>query len=289
MLTYSAIAKIADPEAADRLALACEGLEPEPTGVGTFEIEDGSGLWEVAAYFVETPDLAALALLAKIHGAQDFIVSEVPDQDWVAKVRRDLAPVEAGRFFVYGSHDADKLPVGRIGLLIEAAMAFGTGHHGTTLGCLRALDHLIDDGFVARRAADIGCGTAVLAMATAKVFPDPVIASDIDPIAVEVAETNIRTNGLSGRVICLEATGFDQPEILAAAPFDLVFANILKGPLIALAPDMAGHLAPGGFAILSGILNEQAADVIEVYARNGFNLVEHQKIVDWSTLTLQRM
>ncbi len=289
MLTYSAIAKIADPEAADRLALACEGLEPEPTGVGTFEIEDGSGLWEVAAYFVEKPDLAALALLAKVQGAQDFIVSEVPDQDWVAKVRRDLAPVEAGRFFVYGSHDADKLPLGRIGLLIEAAMAFGTGHHGTTLGCLRALDHLIDDGFVARRAADIGCGTAVLAMATAKVFPDPVIASDIDPIAVEVAETNIRTNGLSGRVICLEATGFDQPEILAAAPFDLVFANILKGPLIALAPDMAGHLAPGGFAILSGILNEQAADVIEVYARNGFNLVEHQKIVDWSTLTLQRM
>jgi ribosomal protein L11 methyltransferase len=289
MLTYSAIAKIADPEAADRLALACEGLEPEPTGVGTFEIEDGSGLWEVAAYFVEKPDLAALALLAKVHGAQDFIVSEVPDQDWVAKVRRDLAPVEAGRFFIYGSHDADKLPLGRIGLLIEAAMAFGTGHHGTTLGCLRALDHLIDDGFVARRAADIGCGTAVLAMATAKVFPDPVIASDIDPIAVEVAETNIRTNGLSGRVICLEATGFDQPEILAAAPFDLVFANILKGPLIALAPDMAGHLAPGGFAILSGILNEQAADVIEVYARNGFNLVEHQKIVDWSTLTLQRM
>lgn len=289
MLTYSAIAKIADPEAADRLALACEGLEPEPTGVGTFEIEDGSGLWEVAAYFVEKPDLAALALLAKVHGAQDFIVSEVPDQDWVAKVRRDLAPVEAGRFFVYGSHDADKLPLGRIGLLIEAAMAFGTGHHGTTLGCLRALDHLIDDGFVARRAADIGCGTAVLAMAAAKVFPDPVIASDIDPIAVEVAETNVRTNGLSGRVICLEATGFDQPEILAAAPFDLVFANILKGPLIALAPDMAGHLAPGGFAILSGILNEQAADVIEVYARNGFNLVEHQKIVDWSTLTLQRM
>ena len=289
MLTYSAIAKIADPEAADRLALACEGLEPEPTGVGTFEIEDGSGLWEVAAYFVEKPDLAALALLAKVHGAQDFIVSEVPDQDWVAKVRRDLAPVEAGRFFVYGSHDADKLPLGRIGLLIEAAMAFGTGHHGTTLGCLRALDHLIDDGFVARRAADIGCGPAVLAMAAAKVFPDPVIASDIDPIAVEVAETNVRTNGLSGRVICLEATGFDQPEILAAAPFDLVFANILKGPLIALAPDMAGHLAPGGFAILSGILNEQAADVIEVYARNGFNLVEHQKIVDWSTLTLQRM
>ncbi|MGA1179069.1 MAG: 50S ribosomal protein L11 methyltransferase [Marivivens sp.] len=289
MLTYSAIAKIADPDAADRLALACEGLEPGPTGVGTFEIEDGSGLWEVAAYFIEEPDLAALALLAKIHGARDFIVSEIPDQDWVAKVRRDLAPVEAGRFFVYGSHDADKLPEGRIGLLIDAAMAFGTGHHGTTLGCLRALDHLIDGGFVAQNAADIGCGTAVLAMAAARVFPNRVLASDIDGVAVEVAETNVRLNGLEGRVVCLEAAGFDSDALHAAAPFDLVFANILKGPLVALAPDMAAHLAPGGFAILSGILNEQAESVIEVYARHGFNLVEHQRIVDWSTLTLRRM
>ena len=289
MLTYSAIAKIADPDAADRLALACEGLDPEPTGVGTFEIEDGSGLWEVAAYFIEEPDLAALALLAKIHGARDFIVSEIPDQDWVAKVRRDLAPVEAGRFFVYGSHDADKLPEGRIGLLIDAAMAFGTGHHGTTLGCLRALDRLIDGGFVARNAADIGCGTAVLAMAAARVFPNRVLASDIDGVAVEVAETNVRLNGLEGRVVCLEAAGFDNDALHAAAPFDLVFANILKGPLVALAPDMAAHLAPGGFAILSGILNEQAESVIEVYTRHGFNLVEHQRIVDWSTLTLRRM
>ena len=289
MLTYSAIAKIADPDAADRLALACEGLEPEPTGVGAFEIEDGSGLWEVAAYFIEEPDLAALALLAKIHGARDFIVSEIPDQDWVAKVRRDLAPVEAGRFFVYGSHDADKLPEGRIGLLIDAAMAFGTGHHGTTLGCLRALDHLIDGGFVAQNAADIGCGTAVLAMAAARVFPNRVLASDIDGVAVEVAETNVRLNGLEGRVVCLEAAGFDNDALHAAAPFGLVFANILKGPLVALAPDMAAHLAPGGFVILSGILNEQAESVIEVYARHGFNLVEHQSIVDWSTLTLRRM
>ena len=289
MLTYSAIAKIADPDAADRLALACEGLEPEPTGVGNFEIEDGSGLWEVAAYFIEEPDLAALALLAKIHGARDFIVSEIPDQDWVAKVRRDLAPVQAGRFFVYGSHDADKLPEGRIGLLIDAAMAFGTGHHGTTLGCLRALDHLIDEGFAAQNAADIGCGTAVLAMAAARVFPNRVFASDIDGVAVEVAETNVRLNGLEGRVICLEAAGFDNDALHAAAPFDLVFANILKGPLVALGPEMAAHLAPGGFAILSGILNEQAESVIEVYARHGFNLVEHQRIVDWSTLTLRRM
>ena len=111
----------------------------------------------------------------------------------------------------------------------------------------------------------------------------------VPAVAVEVAETNVRLNGLEGRVICLEAAGFDNDALHEAAPFDLVFANILKGPLIALAPDMAAHLAPGGFAILSGILNEQAENVIEVYARNGFNLVDHQSIVDWSTLTLQRM
>ena len=289
MLSYSALTVAANEDIAAALCEDLEALMPEPTGTGIFEVEDGSGLWEVGAYFTEAPDAAGLAILASMHGVKDFLISEIPETDWVSHVRRELAPVEAGRFFVYGSHDADKLPEGRIGLLIDAAMAFGTGHHGTTLGCLRALDRLIDEGFVAQNTADIGCGTAVLGMAAARVYPNPVLASDIDAVAVEVAETNVRLNGLEGRVICLEAAGFDSDALHAAAPFDLVFATILKGPLVALAPDMAAHLAPGGFAILSGILNEQAEAVIEVYARHGFNLVEHQSIVDWSTLTLRRM
>jgi ribosomal protein L11 methyltransferase len=288
MLTYSAIAQIADPDAAERLAADCEELWPEPTGVGTFEIEDGSGLFEVAAYFTESPDQAGLALLATIHGARPFVVSEVPDQDWVSKVRRDLSPVEAGRFFVYGSHDADKVPEGRIPLLIEAAMAFGTGHHGTTLGCLRALDRLIEAGEVKHRVADIGCGTAVLAMAAARVWPETVLASDIDGVAVAVAEANVKVNGLNDRVICIEAPGFDAAALHDAAPFDLVFANILKGPLVMIAPDMAKHVGAGGHVILSGILNEQADDVIAVYSRNGFNLVDRTSIVDWTTLTMWR-
>ena len=213
----------------------------------------------------------------------------MPDQDWVAKVRRDLPPVEAGRFFVYGSHDADKLPEGRIPLLIEAAMAFGTGHHGTTLGCLRALDRLIDEGVAPRTVIDVGCGTAVLAMAAARVFDAEILASDIDPVAVDVAEANVAANGLAGRVRCLVAAGFDSPDLAQAAPYDLVFANILKGPLIALARPMADVTAPGGRVILSGILNEQADEVAEVYARAGYSPHHRESIVDWTTLTLIKL
>ncbi len=273
---------------AEGLAQALEVLHPEPTGIGVFEVEDGSGLFEVAAYFTDQPDRAGLAVLAMVHGVKDFNVSEVPDEDWVAKVRRDLPPVDAGRFFVYGSHDADKVPTGKVPLLVEAAMAFGTGHHGTTLGCLKAFDRMVEAGFVPQNAVDIGCGTAVLAMAAAHVSPNVVLASDIDPTAVEVAAANVAANNLTGRVDCIIAAGFDAPALALAAPFDLVFANILKGPLIAMADDMAQATQPGGTAILSGILNEQADAVVEVYARAGFNETRRDSIVDWTTLTLTR-
>ncbi|MGE4326818.1 MAG: 50S ribosomal protein L11 methyltransferase [Pseudodonghicola sp.] len=288
MPTFTALTTLTGKKQAEALAEAMEGLEPEPTGVGIFEIEDGSGLWEVGGYFTESPDLVELALLAAAFGARDFAVSEVPETDWVAHVRRELAPVEAGRFFLYGSHDADKVPGDCIPLLIEAAMAFGTGHHGTTLGCLRALDRLMAQGFVAGKVADIGCGTAVLAMAAARVWDGTFVASDIDQVAVDVAEANLKANGMEGQVHCVEAAGFDHPDIAANAPYDLIFANILKGPLVALAPDLAAHLRPGGYAILSGILNEQADEVRKVYFQSGINFVEDEKIGDWTTLLLQK-
>jgi ribosomal protein L11 methyltransferase len=290
MTIYSAITTLPSQGPAEALAEAIEDLDPAPYAIGVAEVEDGSGLYEVAAHFEDVPDGIGLALLAASHGARPFAVSEVPDVDWVAKVRRELAPVEAGRFFVYGSHDADKVPEGRIALLIEAAMAFGTGHHGTTLGCLRALDRLAAEGRMAERIADVGCGTAVLAMAAARVWPKslPVIASDIDPVAVDVAAANVRANFLDDRVNCLVAPGLDADEIAKAGPFDVVFANILKGPLIMLAPDMGRHVKRGGFAILSGILNEQADDVAAVYARSGFNPHAREEIGDWTTLVLER-
>ena len=288
MPTFTALTTLTGKAKAEALGDAMERLTPEPTGVGVFEVEDGSGLWEVGGYFTEAPDEAGLALLAAMHDAKPFAVSELPETDWVAHVRRELAPVEAGRFFVYGSHDADKVPGDKIPLLIEAAMAFGTGHHGTTLGCLRALDHLIDTGFAGAKVADIGCGTAVLAMAAARVWDGQFMASDIDQVAVEVAEANLKANDMGGQVTCLEAAGFDHPDLKAVAPYDLIFANILKGPLVALSPDIAANLRKDGFAILSGILNEQADDVIAVYAENGLTLRRRDEIGEWTTLLLQK-
>ncbi len=287
MPTWTALTTLTGQANAEALGEAMEALTPEPTGVGVFELEDDSGLWEVGGYFTEAPDNAGLALLAAVHGAKDFVVSELPETDWVAHVKRELAPVEAGRFFVYGAHDSDKLPSDKIGLRIEAAMAFGTGHHGTTLGCLSALDHLATRGIVARNVADIGCGTAVLAMAAAKIWPNPVIASDIDEVAVDVARANVRANGVEERVHVIEAAGFDHPDLNAAAPFDLVFANILMGPLISLAPDMGRMVAQGGRAILSGILNPQADDVVAAYRARGFDVSNRAEFGDWTTLTLK--
>lgn len=288
MATYSALTHLIGREAAEDLALACEKLEPEPVGTGIFEIEDGSGRWEVGAYFTEKPDDIGLALLAAAYDARPFAVSEVPDVDWVAHVRRELTPVRAGRFFVHGSHDADQVPDGVEALWIEAAMAFGTGHHDTTKGCLEALDRLETEGFKAQRIADIGCGTAVLAMGAARLWHVTVLASDIDSVAVDTASANVLANGLDGRVVCIEAEGFDHPFLHESAPYDLILANILKAPLIGLAPQMATHAGPGGKVVLSGILTTQAEEVTDVYRANGFTLDRRDDLTDWSTLVLTR-
>jgi ribosomal protein L11 methyltransferase len=195
--------------------------------------------------------------------------------------------VEAGRFVVHGSHDTDRLLVGKVALLVEASMAFGTGHHGTTRGCLLALDRLLDEG-VRGPVLDLGCGTAVLAMAAARTLGGTVIASDIDAVAVEVARANVAAGGLEGAVECLEADGTDHPRIAEAAPYGLVFANILLPPLLALAPEIARLLAGDGRAVLSGLLNEQAETVVARYAALGLPERRREIIGDWTTLTLGR-
>ncbi len=288
MPTFSALTTLGGQAAAEALAEDLERMTPAPSGVGTFEIEDGSGLWEVGAYFEAPPDEAGLALLAAIHGARPFAVSELPEVDWVAQVKRELVPVVAGRFFVHGSHDADKVPPEAVPLLIEASMAFGTGHHGTTQGCLLALESLLGEGVACERVLDLGCGTAVLAMAAARVWDGIILASDIDEVAVEVARANVEANALGGRVRCLEAAGLDHPDIRAAAPFELIFANILKAPLVAMAPEITAALAPGGRTILSGILNEQADEVVAAYEALGNSLVRREEIGEWTTTILRK-
>ena len=289
MPTYTAFTTTEGKPEAEALGAALEALDPAPSGIGVFEIEDGAGRWEVGAYFDAPPDEVALALLSAAHGAAGFAVSELPETDWVAKVRRELAPVEAGRFFVHGAHDADRVPEGAEALLIEASMAFATRHHGTTQGCLRAPDRLAGAESPPRSVLDLGCGTAVLAMAAARLWPAAtVVASDIDPVAAEVAEANLAANALSGRVDVVTAAGVDHPDIAAAAPFDLIVANILKGPLLAMAGDLAALCAPGGHLILSGILADQAEDVAARYSRAGFNQGRSERIVDWVTLVMRK-
>ncbi len=286
MITYSAITKVNKRKQAEGLGLALEKLDPAPSGVGVFELEDGSGEWEVGAYFIEQPDEISLLLLENAFDAAGFVISEIPETDWVAKVKRELNPVEAGRFFVCGKHDLKKMPTGRVGLLIEASMAFGTGHHGTTKGCLLAFDKFFVQSRNLKNVIDIGCGTAVLAMAVGKVSSAKIIASDVDPIAVEVALENLKANNLENRIDCIEAMGFEDFRIKSRAPYDLIFANILKRPLIDLAPDISGHISSGGQAIISGILDEQAEEIIDFYQQNDLVVFDRIDIGEWVTLTL---
>lgn len=281
-----ATATVAGRPAAEALRDALDELDPAPLASDIHDHDDGSGRWDVSGIFGEAPDEAGLALLASLHGAGDFAVERVEDRDWVAQVRAELTPVEAGRFVVYGGHDRDRIPSNRIGLEIEAAQAFGTGHHATTQGCLVALDRLARRGLVARRIADIGGGTGVLAMAATSIWPASAIAGDIDPVATVTARENVAANGLAGAVSCVTAAGFRHPRLRGAAPFALVFANILAAPLKRLAPQMAAAQASGGIAILSGLLSRQAPGVAAVYAGWGYRVLDRVPIDGWTTLVL---
>ena len=289
MTTFTALTTLPGKINASDLGDALERLTPEPIGVGVFELEDGSGLWEVGAYFSEKPDDISLALLAAVFQAEEFKISELPQIDWVSKVQRSLKPVVAGRFFVYGSHDSDKVPPDCEPLLIEASMAFGTGHHGTTKGCLLALGKLIKDGFKAKNIIDVGCGTAVLAMAAARIFSANVIASDIDSVAHSVAKMNILANGLDRNIQCFEASGFAHEQIKTKNPFDLIFANILLAPLLEIATDISKYSLSGGYVVLSGILSEQAELVVNKYTGVGFSLSNQIEIGEWVTIIFRKI
>jgi ribosomal protein L11 methyltransferase len=203
-------------------------------------------------------------------------------------VQRNLPPVEAGRFFVFGNHDAHRVPKSATGLLIEASMAFGTGHHGTTKGCLLALNDLVAEGMSPKKIIDIGCGTAVLAMAAAKIWDETIIASDIDPTAVAVAKINLISNNLDQKVSCIQAKGFSHPIVVKNGPYDLIFANILKRPLIDMVSDFSEHCAFGGTIILSGLLNEQYDEILRIYNATGFELIQKKSLGDWMTLRMQK-
>jgi ribosomal protein L11 methyltransferase len=273
---------------AQALSDALEAAEPPLDAVTLFE--DGAGAWRIEAYSQNRADAeaAAKALRAdKTTPVANIALEDLPDLDWVAMSQAALPPVAAGRFVVHGSHDRTRIPHGPRAILIDAGEAFGTAHHATTLGCLMAIDRLTQRGRF-RRVLDLGCGSGVLAIAAARALPRAqVIATDSDPIAVEVARANADANGVR-RIATACALGFDHPRLRQGAPFDLLIANILAGPLRKLAGNTSRSVRRGGSIVLSGILNPEAPAVMAAYVAHGFSLVCRQQIGDWTTLTLHR-
>jgi ribosomal protein L11 methyltransferase len=258
--------------------------------IAAFERPDGR--WDVTVHFAEPPDQPLLRELvanaADADIAAGIVFDTVEAKDWVRASLEDLVPVPAGRFIVHGQHDRERIAPNKIGIEIEAALAFGTGHHGTTRGCLLLLDHVLK-AWRPRRVLDLGTGTGVLAIAAAKALHGKVLASDIDSPSVQVARENARLNVSGHLVQAIRATGFGAPQFAAAAPFDLVLANILANPLRQLAGPMARHLAPSALVILSGLLTPQAPGVIAAYRARGLVPVRHLRIDGWSSLLLRKV
>jgi ribosomal protein L11 methyltransferase len=288
--TSRAIFAIGDERIARHVVdLLNESLDDDQAAVAAFERPDGR--WDVSLHFAEPPDQASIRELVSLAAgndiAQGITFDTVQAKDWVAASLEDLVPVPAGRFIVHGRHDRARIAANKLGIEIEAALAFGTGHHGTTRGCLLLLDQVLRSHFP-RRVLDLGTGTGVLAIAAAKAQRRRVLASDIDPVSVTVARDNARLNGVGNLVQAIRATGFSAPQFAARAPFDLVLANILANPLMQMATPVAAHLAPSALVILSGLLPHQAQSVIAAYRARGLVLRRQLIVEGWSSLLMQR-
>ena len=257
----------------------------EGTTYSILEEDEDHDVWRIDAF--PTTREEADGLKARLAAQPGLIVTveDLADADWLAMSLSGLPPVRAGRFFVYGAHDRGQVPANAVALRIEAGAAFGTGHHGTTVGCLQAWNDLIK----ARRfdkVLDVGAGTGVLAIAAARTGARLARGTDIDAPSVRIARENAALNG--ARAEFVHASGLGHQRVRSAAPYDLVFANILAPPLVALAQDIRGALRPGGVAILSGLLRTQERRVLAAYRSRGFRLLRRIHRDAWATLVIQR-
>lgn len=271
------------PRAACEAAFDALDVEAGGGACSMIEEDEAAGIWRIDAFPAYDDD--ARQAEALLMAASGLVVTRVKlaDADWIALSLSGLPPVIAGRFFVYGAHDEGRVPVNAIALRIEAGAAFGTGHHGTTVGCLLAFDALLKARRF-NRVLDVGTGTGVLAIATARSGSRRVVGTDIDPDAVRIAAENAALNAAGGRFV--RADGLAERAVRAVAPYDLVFANILARPLIGMAQDIRRALRPGGLVILSGLLRSQARAVRAAYLARGFRAVRRLDIDAWTTLVL---
>jgi ribosomal protein L11 methyltransferase len=253
--------------------------------------------WQLDVYVEGAPDATLIeivrGLVPSAHG-QEPVVEHIAEADWVTLSQSGLEPIRAGRFFVHTPANANHAPAGLIGFTIDAGRAFGTGHHETTTGCLEMLDRLKSAGRRFADIADIGTGTGLLAFAARALWPTAnVIASDIDPVSIDVTAENAEVNAVPlgrgrGKVELVVAAGLAHRRLKARAPYDLLIANILAGPLIELAPVFARAILPGGSLILAGLLDTQAEAVAAAYRRQGMWLADRRDRGDWPTLRMVR-
>lgn len=281
---------IGDERVASRVVdIITESYPSHDLAIAAFEAPGGR--WDITMHFAEPPDEAIIrALVAQTAGepaAKTIVFSAVETKDWVKASLADLVPVQAGPFIVHGHHDRDRIPVNKIAIEIEAALAFGTGHHGTTRGCLTLLDLVLRQRRP-KRVLDLGSGTGVLAIAAAKKLRRHILASDIDAQSVLVARENAKLNGVWNLIQCMKANGFNSPAFKNNGPFGLVLANILAKPLRDLAPRMTTHLTPSAFVILSGLLPRQANGVVAAYRNSGVKLIRRIQIEGWTSLLMQK-
>lgn len=270
-------------------------LDPFAQAVAYSEVVGPAGLpvWRFQGYADAEPDRGAIAAAAALAALAAAVPAPEPDVvalggvDWLAENRRSFPPLRIGRFYIHGSHVATPPPSSALVLQVEAATAFGTGEHGSTRGCLLALDGLARR-FPVRRALDMGCGSGILALAIARLWPARVVAVDVDADAVGVAAENMRLNRCASRITARAGDGYRTPAARSGAPYDLITANILARPLQAMAPALAKALRPGGIAVLSGLLATQEAGVLAAHRVQGLSLVRRAASEGWHTLVLRR-
>jgi len=274
----------AETEAAAQAIDADPALEMVTYSI--LEEDEDKGLWRIDAFPTTTEEAEGLTLCLADFPGMITVVEKLADADWLAMALSGLPPVRAGRFFVYGAHDKGRAPTNAVTLRIEAGAAFGTGHHGTTVGCLLAYDTLLKRRRF-NRVLDVGAGTGVLAIAAARTGTPIAVGTDIDRPSVRIAGENAKLNRAANARF-VYASGLGHRDVRVQAPYDLVFANILAAPLVALAQDIKGALKPGGIAILSGLLRTQERRVFAAYQSRGFRLARRIHRDAWSALVLVR-
>lgn len=286
-----------EAEAIDFEGAELLGIDPAPVLLTSETIPDDPLAWQIEAFFESKPgkaEIAALRALVPSAGSAKPLVEQLPDEDWVTLSQAGIEPVHAGRFYVHTASNKGEVPEGAKAFRIEASRAFGTGTHETTSGCLLTLDAMRGRGEVVRNLLDVGTGTGLLAFAAMHLWPRAyATASDIDPVAVEVTRENAVANQVAlgdgaGQLALAAAPGLEHPLLIGRAPYDLIVANVLAGPLIELAPSIAAALAPGGTLVLAGLLESQAERVAHAYRRQGLRLAGRTPGGDWPALRLRK-